>query len=98
MGLRGRPSPEVWLLWAAVSQEGRWSALSLRLELSKALSSQVPDSFTSQLRSQVCPTQLTHGHRPGSALLCPSCAPFPTACPPQRGLPAEKMGIFGAMK
>lgn len=60
--------PEAWLHWAVLSQEGRWSVLSLRLELSNALSSRAPDSSTSQLRSQVYPAQLAHGHRPGSEL------------------------------
>lgn len=90
--------PEAWLRWAVLSQEGRWSVLSLRLELSKALSSQTPNSSTSQLRSQAYSEQLAHGHRPGSELQCPSCAPFPTACPPQHGMPAEKMDIFRPIK
>lgn len=33
-------NPDPWLGWAALSQDGKWRALSLKLELSKALSSQ----------------------------------------------------------
>lgn len=70
--------------------KGRWRALRPRLELSRALSSQAPDSSASQLRSQVCPQQLARGQCPSSALLCPFHAPRPTIRPPSMGCQQRK--------
>lgn len=73
--------PEAWLRWAVLSQE-EVSVLSLRLELSKALSSlQIPDSSTSQLRSQAYPEQSSMVIAPGSELQCPSWRPFSHGLP-----------------